>query len=370
MSERPCPQRGLERIRPYVPGKPIDEVKRAYGLQDVIKLASNENPLGVSPKALDAMREALAHVNLYPDASSHDLRTAIGRRFGFPLESVGIGNGADDLILQLSMACLEDGDRVIASRSSFPIYDIYTHAMRAEMVKTPLTRSYGIDLGAMADAIDDRTKLVYVCNPNNPTGTIVRDREVERFLARVPECVIVVFDEAYREMADATDFPETLDLVRGGRPNIIVLRTFSKVYGMAGIRLGYGFAHPDLIATLMRIKAVFNVNVLAQAAGIAALDDEEFLARSVELNRTGRARLCEEFDRLGLEYAESHTNFVLVRIGPDAEAIQQDLLKAGVIVRPCRGYDLPDFLRISIGTPEQNDRVLSELKRLLAERAS
>jgi histidinol-phosphate aminotransferase len=368
MSERPCPQRGLERIRPYVPGKPIDEVKRAYGLDDVIKLASNENPLGISPKALDAMRDAVARVSLYPDASSHDLRTAIGRHFGFSIESVGIGSGADDLILQLSMAYLEDGDRVVTSRSSFPIYDIFAHAMRAEMVKTPLTPSYGIDLAAMANAIDERTKLVYVCNPNNPTGTIVRDREVARFLERVPERTIVVFDEAYREMADAADLPKTFDLVREGRPNVVVLRTFSKVYGLAGIRIGYGFAHPDLIATLMRVKAIFNVNVVAQAAGIAALDDEEFLARSVERNRVGRAQLCAGFDCLGLEYAESHTNFVLVRIGPHAEAVQQDLLKVGIIVRPCRGYDLPEFLRITIGTEDQNDRLLTELGRLLAGR--
>jgi histidinol-phosphate aminotransferase len=367
MSERPCPQRGLDRIRPYVPGKPIDEVKREYGLEDVIKLASNENPLGVSPKAVEAMREAVARVNFYPDASSFDLRTAIGRRFDVPIESVGIGNGADDLILQLSMACLEDGDRVVASRSSFPIYDVYAHVMRAEMVKTPLRDSLGIDLGAMADAIDERTKLVYVCNPNNPTGTIVRAEEVERFMKRVPECTVVVFDEAYREMVDADDFPDTLALVREGRPNVVVLRTFSKVYGLAGIRVGYAFAPPELISTLMRIKMVFNVNVAAQAAGIAALEDDDFLARSVEANRNGRRLLCDAFDRLGLEYAESHTNFVLVRIGPRAEAVQQGLLKTGVIVRPCGGFDLPECLRISIGTPEQNERLIAELERLLSE---
>jgi len=365
MSDRPCPQRGLDRIRPYVPGKPIDEVKREYGLSDVIKLASNENPLGVSPKAVDAMREAVTRVNLYPDASSHDLRTAIGEHFGFPIESIGIGNGADDLILQLSMASLDEGDRVVASRSSFPVYDIYACVMRAEMVKTPLTGSLGIDLEAMADAIDDRTKLVYVCNPNNPTGTIVRKAAVDRFMKRVPECVVVVFDEAYREMADADDFPDTLAMVREGRPNVVVLRTFSKVYGLAGIRVGYAFAPPDLVATLMRIKMIFNVNVVAQAAGIAALDDRAFLKRSVEANRAGRRFLCDAFDRLGLRYAESHTNFVLARIGPRAGEIQQALMEIGVIVRPCGGYELPEYLRISIGTQEQNERLVRELAQLL-----
>jgi len=368
MPDRPCPQRGLERVSPYVPGKPIDEVKREYGLDDVIKLASNENPLGVSPKALAAMHEAIERVNLYPDASSHDLRTAIGRHFDLPLDHVAVGNGADDLILQLSMAGLDEGDRVVVSRSSFPIYDLYAHVMRADVVKTPLAAGYRIDLDAMADAIDERTKLVYVCNPNNPTGTIVHADAVDRFLERVPDCVVVVFDEAYREMVDDDDFPATVDLVRAGRPNVVVLRTFSKVYGLAGIRLGYALAHPDLVATLMRVKTIFNVNRAAQAAGIAALDDADFLARSVDANRAGRRFLYDAFERLGLEYAESHTNFVLVRIGPRAEAIQQALLAAGVIVRPCCGYDLPAFLRVSIGTPAENERLVSALERSLDER--
>lgn len=365
MSDCPRPQSGLDRIRPYVPGKPIDEVKREYGLEDVIKLASNENPIGVSPKAVAAMQEAIHRVNLYPDSANYELRTAIGKHFGFPLEQVAVGNGADDLILQLSMACLDEGDQVIASRSSFPIYDIYVNVMRANMVKTPLTSAYGLDLEAMADAVCDRTKIIYVCNPNNPTGTIVRKDAVARFLDRVPERVLVVFDEAYREMVDAEDFPDTLGLVREKRPNVAVLRTFSKVYGLAGIRLGYGFAHPDLISTLMRIKSVFNVNIPAQAAGIAALKDTEFLQRSIELNRTGREFLYEAFDRLGLPYAESHTNFILVRIGPNACDVQQKLLESGVIVRPCGGYELPEFLRVSIGTQDQNERFLAELTRII-----
>jgi len=365
MSECPRPQRGLDRIRPYVPGKPIDEVKREYGLDDVIKLASNENPIGVSPKAIAAMQEAIHRVNLYPDAANYDLRTALGKHFGFALEQVAVGNGADDLILQISMACLDEGDQVIASQSSFPIYDIYTNVMRADMMKTPITSDFGLDLDAMAEAVCDRTKIIYVCNPNNPTGTIVRAEETARFLKRIPERVLVVFDEAYREMVDAGDFPDTEELVREGRPNVIVLRTFSKVYGLAGIRLGYGFAHPDLVSTMMQIKMVFNVNIPAQAAGIAALQDEEFLHYSIDVNRAGRHFLCESFDEMGLEYAESHTNFVLVRVGPRASEIQVELLRAGVIVRPCGGYDLPEFLRVSIGTPEQNGRLVEELDRIL-----
>ncbi len=359
------PQRGLDSIKPYVPGKPIGEVERELGIHDVIKLASNENPLGVSPKALDAMRGALETANIYPDGASYDLRMAIAHRFGFSLDEVAVGNGADDLILELSMAYLDDGDEVIASRSSFPIYDIYTHAMRAKLVKTPLAPGYRIDLDAMARAMNARTRIVYVCNPNNPTGTMVTAAELDRFMARVPDSVLVVLDDAYAEMADSSEFPDSLGYVREGRRNVLVLRTFSKVYGLAGIRIGYGFGHRDTIAPLFKVKPAFNVNSVAQAAGIAALDDEEFVRFTVSENRKGRESLYGEFRRLGLEFAESHTNFVLVRIGPEAGVVQQRLLREGVIVRPCAAYDLPECLRVSIGTMPQNERFVAALERVL-----
>jgi len=366
MSKGIYQQRGLESIKPYVPGKPIEDVKREYGLDDVIKMASNENPVGVSPKALAAMQAALPKLNHYPDAASYEFRSALAEHFGVDMSQVAVGNGADDLILELSMAYLEDGDEVVVSRSSFPMYDVHALAMRTRLVKTPLTAELGIDLDAMADAITDRTKLVYVCNPNNPTGTIVRADEVDSFIQRVPENVIIVLDEAYFEMVDSDSFPSSLTYVREGRKNVFVLRTFSKVYGLAGIRIGYGFAHSEVISTLFKIKPPFNVNVLAQAAGIAALDDTDFVAQSVEANKAGRQVLCCEFDRLGLSYAESHTNFVLVRIGRNASTVQQELLERGVIVRPCGGYALPEYLRISIGTPKQNERFLTTLSEILA----
>jgi len=366
MAERTVrPQRGLDKLHPYVPGKPIDEVKREYGLEDVIKLASNENPSGSSPKALEAIAAALPQLNLYPDGSSHDLRLALADRFGFTLDQVAIGNGADDLILQLSMAFLEDGDEVVVSRSSFGMYDIYVHAMRAVLVKTPLAPGYRIDLDAAADAITDRTKIVYVCNPNNPTGTISTASELDRLLARLPDHVLCVVDEAYVEMVDSDEYPDALAIVRDGRPNLLVLRTFSKVYGMAGIRLGYGFGHTEVVGALAKVRAAFTVNRLAQAAGIAALDDEAFVHESVEMNRQGRGQLCEAFDRLGLEHAESHTNFVLVKIGPAALDVMEGLLRRGIIVRPMTGYELPEFLRISIGTSEQNERLIGALETLL-----
>ena len=365
MSQDVRPQPGLDPIITYVPGKPIEDVKRELGLDDVIKLASNENPLGVSPKALAAMREALANVNLYPDGASYKLRQALADRFGLEMDQVAVGNGADDLILELAMAYINEGDQVITSYSSFPMYDIYTHAMRGVMIKTPLAPGYRIDLPAMADAITDRTKMIYVCNPNNPTGTIVASSELDEFIDRVPENVLVVIDEAYYEMVEDDVFPDSFAYLREGRRNIVILRTFSKAYGLAGLRIGYGFGHLDVIAPLRKVKPAFNVNVLAQVAGIAALDDAEFLARAVEVNQAGRHQLYEAFDRLHLDYAESHTNFLLVRIGPSAERVQQALLRRGIIVRPCGAYNLPEFLRISIGTPEQNERLIAALEDLL-----
>ncbi len=359
------PQRGLDGIQSYVPGKPISELERELGIRDAIKLASNENPFGVSPKALAAMRAALEASNIYPDGANYDLRLAVATHFGFSLDEVAVGNGADDLILELSMAYLDDGDEVIVSRSSFPIYDIYTNAMRARLIKTPLAAGYRIDLDAMARAITPHTRIVYVCNPNNPTGTMVTATELARFMKRVPDHVLVVLDDAYAEMADSSDFPDSLGYVREGRRNVVVLRTFSKVYGLAGIRIGYGFGHRDTIAPMFKVKEAFNVNSVAQVGGIAALEDEEFVRATVTENRNGREFLCAAFRRLGLEFAESHTNFVLVKIGPQAGDVQQRLLRAGVIVRPCAAYDLPEFLRVSIGTLEQNERFVAALEDVL-----
>ena len=366
MSEGIHQQRGLESIKLYVPGKPIEDVKREYGLDDVIKMASNENPLGVSPKALAAMDAALPSLNHYPDASGYEFRSALAKHFDVEMTQVAVGNGADDLILELSMAYLEDDDEVVVSRSSFPMYDIYANAMRARLIKTPLTAELGIDLDAMAQAITDRTKIVYVCNPNNPTGAIVSADEVDAFIQRVPENVIIVLDEAYYEMVDSDSYSDSLAYVQEGLRNVFVLRTFSKVYGLAGIRIGYGFAHPDVISTLLKIKPPFNVNVLAQAAGIAALGDTDFVAQSVDANKAGRHYLYRELGRLGLSYAESHTNFILIRIGANASNVQQGLLERGVIVRPCGGYDLPEFIRVSIGSPGQNERLIATLREILA----
>jgi histidinol-phosphate aminotransferase len=359
------PQPGLDAIKPYIPGKPISEVQREYGLRDVVKMASNENPTGPSPKAMLAAQEALCRVNLYPDGQSYYLRQALADKLKLDPAQVVVGNGADGIIMQTCLAYLDGGDQVIVSRSSFPIYDIYTHVMRATLIKTPL-REYRLDLDAMARAITDKTKMVFICNPNNPTGTMVTSVEVDAFMRRVPDHVLVVMDEAYYEFVDSDEFPDTLRYLREGRKNMLIMRTFSKIYGLAGIRLGYGIAQPEVLAPLNKIKEPFAVNLLAQEAGVAALSDEGFLRETLSANREGRLFLYREFKRLGLFCVESHTNFVLVKIGPQARQVIQSLLEEGIIVRPCDGYDLPELLRITVGSPAQNARLITALERVLS----
>lgn len=358
------PQRGLELIKPYVPGKPIHEVEREYGLQDVLKLASNENPFGPSPAAVAAAEDAITRVNFYPDGQSYFLCRALASKLRVDPSQVVVGNGADGIIMQICLAYLEEQDQVIVSCSSFPIYDIYVRVMRATLIKTPL-KEYGLDLEAMASAITEKTKLVFVCNPNNPTGTILSAAELDAFMSKVPDHVLVILDEAYYEFVDSDVFPDSLRYVREGRKNVMVMRTFSKIFGMAGIRLGYAVAEPEVLAPLNKIKEPFAVNLLAQEAGIAALADDRFKEETVAANKEGRNYLYGEFERLGLYYIKSHGNFVLVRLGPNASTVLLSLMKKGIIVRPCDSYDLPEFLRITVGTREQNVRFISTLERVL-----
>lgn len=357
-------QPGLDNLSPYVPGTPIEEVQRKYGLEDVIKLASNENPLGPSPRAIKAIKEALPKLNMYPDGQSYYLRQAIAEHLGFEMEQISVGNGADGIIMQTCMAYLDEDSEVIVSRSSFPVYDIYTHVMRARLTKISM-KDFRLDLEAMSAAIGEKTKLVVICNPNNPTGTIVTADEVEAFMAQVPDHVLVIFDEAYYELVASDEYPDTLQYLRAGRDNVMTVRTYSKAYGIAGVRLGYAIGMPNVIAPLNRVKEPFAVNQLAQAAGIAALEDEEFLQKSVAANNEGRIYLYHEFDRLGLPYLESHANFVLVDFGEQALEIQQQLMERGIIVRPCTAYDLHEFLRITVGSPVQNARLVKTLEDLL-----
>ena len=360
------PQRGLDNVAPYVPGKPVKEVERELGLTGVVKLASNENPLGPSPKAVEALREGIELVYFYPDGQSYDLRQALAKRLNMDPSWIIVGNGADGVILVTCMSYLDEKSEVVVSKHSFPMYDIFSSAMRAKMVKVP-TKDYGLDLREMLDAITSRTTLVFVCNPNNPTGTLVRSKEVEEFMERVPDSVLVVFDEAYFEFACSEDFPDTLKYLREGRENVLILRTFSKAYGLAGLRLGYGISSQGIIETLNRVKEPFAVNILAQMAGIKALEDEEFVRLSVKIVNEGKDYLYGEFKRLGLSYVRSYTNFILLEAGKKAKEISDRLLHKGVIVRPCGGYDLPFHLRVTVGTMKQNERFIKVLEGILQE---
>jgi len=357
-------QHGLDAITEYVPGKPIEEVQREYGLKDVVKLASNENPIGASPRALAAIEKELPRLNLYPDGQSYYLRMTLAEKLGVKMEQITIGNGVDGLIMQTCMAYLDEESEVITSCSSFPNYDIYTHAMRAKLIKTPL-KGFHLDLDGFRKAINSRTKIIFVCNPNNPTGTIVTQEEVKSFMEIVPEHVLVVFDEAYYEFVDSADYPDTLQYIHEGRKNVMVFRSFSKAYGLAGIRLGYAVAASHLLSPLNTIREPFAVNRLAQAAGIAALEDKAFLKASIEANRAGLNFLYTEMERIGLRCVESHTNFVLVEVGPHAAEIQKRLLEKGIIVRPCALYDLPSFLRITVGTHDENVQLIKALEELI-----
>ncbi|NLZ39089.1 MAG: histidinol-phosphate transaminase [Firmicutes bacterium] len=352
-------------IKPYVPGKPVEEVQRELGISDVVKLASNENPLGPSPAVVQVLQKMAGSVSVYPDANCYYLKEALAERLGVLPDNLIIGNGSDEIIKMLAEAFLNVGEEAIVADPTFSEYDFAVKIMGGCTVVVP-TKEYKHDLPAMADAITEKTKLIFICNPNNPTGTIVRQAEVEAFLQRVPEHVIVIFDEAYYEYVTDEAYPNTLAYVQEGR-NVIVLRTFSKIYGLAGLRIGYGIASPALIGMLNRVKEPFNVNMLAQAAALAALSDTEHLRRSREINEEGKAYLYNEFNRLGLLFITTHANFIWVRIKADCQKVFAKLLRQGVIVRTGDIFGSPDVLRITIGTKEQNKRLVDALRTVLTE---
>jgi histidinol-phosphate aminotransferase len=355
-------------MRPYVPGKPIEEVKRELGLDRVVKLASNENPFGPSPKAVEAVRAAATEMHIYPDGAAFELRAAIARKFGVDAKSVIVGNGSDELIHLLGLLFLsEPEDELMVGDPSFSRYDASAHLAAARLVKVPLDAHFVHDLAAMADAITERTRLIYIANPNNPTGTIVRRREMETFLARVPETVAIVLDEAYFEFArEEADFPNALDYVREGRPNVVALRTFSKAQGLAGIRVGYGFAPPAICDAIDRAREPFDVNRLAQVAAIAALDDDAHVARTVEHNRRGIEMLSALLREAGATPCESFGNFVYADFGRPTRPIFQALLERGVITRAGDLLGNSQCLRISIGTQDELDTFAEVFREVMA----
>ena len=347
-------------LRPYEPGKPVEELERELGIAGSVKLASNENPVGPSPKALAAVRGVLEGVNRYPDGACFELRTRMAEKLAVDREQLIFGCGADEILGLLAKSFLSRGDEVVHAWPSFAMYPIVVAGMGAESVAVPLDSNLVHDLPAMAEAIGERTKIVFVCNPNNPTGTSVGTEALDDFVKQLPDDVVLAVDEAYAEYARRPDFPDVLEWLRQ-RPGTVVLRTFSKIYGLAGMRIGYAIADPELAGYLERARHPFNVNGLAEVAALAALDDREHVERCLELNAQGIEYLSRELPKLDIEIWPSDANFILARAGADC---YQRLLREGIIVRPLQGFGLPDYVRITVGLPEQNERLVKVLERL------
>ena len=354
-------------IAPYQPGKPISEVARELGLKEenIVKLASNENPRGIGPRTRAAIEAALAEVSRYPDGNGHDLKMALSRRYGVEPGAIVLGNGSNDVLELVAHAFLGPGRAAVFSQHCFAVYPLATQARGARAIQVP-ARSYAHDLDAMAAAIDDETYVVWVANPNNPTGTHARPDALEAFVRRVPERVILVIDEAYNEYLAPELKAETVKWLKR-HPNLVISRTFSKAYGLAGLRVGYALAHPSVADIMNRVRQPFNVNSLALVAATAALDDMEFVARSYAENLRGMRQIEEGAARLGLEWIPSHGNFITLRVGRSNEVFRR-LLKRGVIVRPVGGgYQLPEHLRVTVGTEAENERILIALAASIKE---
>jgi histidinol-phosphate aminotransferase len=356
-------------IAPYVAGKPISEVAREFGLDEarIVKLASNENPLGMPESAQRALAKAAGELGRYPDSNAFELKAALAARYDVPAEWVTLGNGSNDILELAAHAFVERGQSIVYSQYSFAVYALATQGLGATHRVTPAVR-HGHDLEAMLAAITDDTRLVFVANPNNPTGTFIEGETLEAFIAKVPRHVVVVLDEAYTEYLAAGKRYDSIAWVRR-YPNLLVSRTFSKAYGLAGLRIGFAIAQPELTDLLNRLRQPFNVNTLAQAAAVAALADTAFLEKSAALNAEGYRLLTAAFERLGLEHVPSDGNFVLVRVGDDDRAgdrVNLALLRQGVIVRPVGNYGLPQWLRVTIGLPEENAAFLAALEVALA----
>jgi histidinol-phosphate aminotransferase len=354
-------------IAPYQPGKPISELARELGLDErkIVKLASNENPRGVGPRTRAAIEAAFGDIARYPDGNGYELKLALSKRYGVDMSQIVLGNGSNDVLELVALAFLGPGLSAVYSQHAFAVYPLATQARGARAIVVP-AREFGHDVEAMAAAIADDTRVVWIANPNNPTGTLVASERLEAFVRRVPERVIVVIDEAYNEYLHANLRSPTVAWLKR-HPNLVITRTFSKAYGLAGLRVGYTLAHPQVADVMNRVRQPFNVNGVALAAAVAALNDMEFVARSYADNLQGMRQIEEGARALGLEWIPSYGNFITLRVGRAAE-IYKRLLKRGVIVRPVGGaYQLPEHLRVTIGTAEENERFLAALAASIRE---
>lgn len=359
-------QPGVQKLSPYVPGKPVDELARELDIDParIIKLASNENPMGASPKALQAIKDALAELTRYPDGNGFELKQRLSQACGVQPEQVTLGNGSNDILEIVARAYLAPGLNAVFSEHAFAIYPIVTQAVGAT-ARVARAKEWGHDLPAMLAAIDSNTRVVFIANPNNPTGTWFGPSALADFLAQVPDNVLVVLDEAYIEYAEGADLPDGLDFL-SDYPNLLVSRTFSKAYGLASLRVGYALSSPVVADVLNRVRQPFNVNRLALAAACAALDDVDYVAQSRQLNEAGMQQLEAGLGQMGLSWIPSKANFIAVDLGREAASVYQGLLREGVIVRPIGGYGMPDHLRVSIGLPAENSRFLEALSKVLA----
>ena len=357
----------IRAIAPYQPGKPISELERELGVMDIVKLASNENPLGASPCALTAARAALDEISLYPDGNGFALKDALTKRYGVALNQVVLGNGSNDVLELAAHAFLTVGDRAVYSDHAFAVYPLATQAVGATGISVK-AQDYGHDLTAMRmAAVAHQAKLIFIANPNNPTGTFLSGEALHEFLSLLPQSILVVLDEAYNEYLPESCRYDSVSWL-SEFPNLLVSRTFSKAYGLASLRVGYALGNPQVIDMLNRVRQPFNVNSVAQAAAVAALQDAEFVQRTFELNLQGMAQLTEGLRALGLPYIPSFGNFVSFHIN-NAAQVYRRLLELGVIVRPIGNYALPDYLRVSIGLESQNQKFLSAMKQILGEEA-
>ncbi|MDA1190577.1 MAG: histidinol-phosphate transaminase [Candidatus Poribacteria bacterium] len=359
------PRAGINHIRPYQGGKPIEEVQRELGIDDVIKLASNENPLGPSKEAARAIADAALNTHYYPDGNAFYLKHELAAHLGVLPEQLILGNGSNEVLQLLGETFLNPGDHVVYAEQAFVVYDLVSTLFEAT-VSTPPLKNDTYDLDALAEVVTPNTKLVFIANPNNPTGTYNTKAELDRFFEKIPTEPLVVLDEAYFEYVQADDYPNGLDYLRAGR-NVLVTRTFSKIYGLAGVRLGYGIGSPGTLELMNRARQPFNVNSIAQAAGRAAIKDESHVHRSREVNAAGLSYLTAELDAMGLTYVPSVANFLLAHLDRDGAAVSNALMKRGVIVRPVANYGYAQSMRVTVGLPEQNERFICALREACDE---
>jgi histidinol-phosphate aminotransferase len=355
---------GVAHLNPYVPGKPVSELERELGISNSVKLASNENPLGCSPMALNAINSEMDEIARYPDGGGFELRNALASKHGVDASCITLGNGSNDVLDMIARVFLGPGKESLFSQHAFAVYPISSQAVGAEL-KIATAKDYGHDLNAMSGLISDRTGVIWIANPNNPTGNWLKSGELHSFIESVPSKVIVVVDEAYFEYVDEHEYPDT-SLWLQEFPNLIVTRTFSKAYGLASLRVGYGLSHFDVADLLNRVRQPFNVNSMALVAARAALDDQDFIRRAVEVNSRGMSQLTSGFGEMGLEYIPSAGNFIAVDVNKPGPEVDHKLLQEGCIVRPVANYGLPNHLRVSVGLGEENDRLLAAMRKVLA----